>query len=718
MRSFLTVLASCLLLMNISSSCSVAEQEEDFTFSIYDESGSDLKSLEVDVEGHKQIPVSVFAGAEWTLSVTDGSEWIAASRTSGPKGPCLLYIDAASNKGADERAGCIKFYCKDLTVSISVRQKGRGVIIDTPVADLLDVVFNSDGTASDISKSAMTVNYLKGGPAVCYYNGTYGRYVSHYNHKLASTVSAGYYEIDYTDNLEFQNALEDGHTLEVVFRMDLEANGSEIKPFSSMDSGGLGFLITASSRGKEITYLPNVSTDGKSNWIWAQSGIVPEPGRYYHVVGVWNKKTQRASVYVDGVFKNEVDAIGELNLPGTQRKWFCIGGDPGGGKAQCTFNGDVAIARIYDKPLVAEEVALLYENAVNDATTEVIKVSDITYLPFASVAKEYWYYVYADGFRSGDVLTLESTQNSSISYRCRTECVDGMLKLQVPDELMSGNYRIMLGRGDSILPLGYVDLKMTDAIHATRKTRIVAHRGYHPGNIPENSIASLIEAQKLKVYGSELDVYITTDGVVVLYHDTTLKGASDHADNESYKGLRPDSCTYEEIRNYKLSNGELIPTLDQYLDQAKKCPEVKVILEIKSHDTAEKNMRAVKACYEVVMNKGMQSQVEYISGNYDILKKVVEYDPDAMVQVLGSRSDVEMYLKDGIRGIDYRHDRLTDDIIHQARELGMTINVWTLNTVDAMMEFIGKGVDLITTDEAELGMSVVGKTYVDSGAFM
>ena len=588
------------------------------------------------------------------------------------------------------------------------------MIIDTPVADLLDVVFNGDGTASDISESGMTVNYFKGGSAVCYYNETYGRYVSHYNHKLASSVSAGYYEIDYTDNLEFQNALADGHTLEVVFRMDLEANGSEIKPFSSMDSGGLGFLITASSRGKEITYLPNVSTDGKSNWIWAQSGIVPEPGRYYHVVGVWNKKSQRATVYVDGVFKNEVDAIGNLNLPGTQRKWFCIGGDPGGGKAQCAFNGDVAIARIYDKPLVAEEVALLYENEVNDARTEVMQVSDITYLPFASVAKGYWYYIYADGFRNGDVLTLESTKDRSISCRCRTEYAAGLLKLQVPDDLISGNYRIILGRGDSILPLGYVDLKMTETIHATRKTRIVAHRGYHPGNIPENSIESLIEAQKLKVYGSELDVYITTDGVVVLYHDTTLRGTSDHADNEGYKGLRPDSCTYEEIRNYKLSNGELIPTLDQYLDQAKKCPEVKVILEIKSHDTAEKNMRAVKACYEAVMNKGMQSQVEYISGNYDILKKVVEYDPDAMVQVLGSRSDVEMYLKDGIRGIDYRHDRLTDDIIHQARELGMTINVWTLNTVDAMMEFIGKGVDLITTDEAELGMSVVGKTYVDS----
>jgi hypothetical protein len=29
-----------------------------------------------------------------------------------------------------------------------------------------------------------------------------------------------------------------------------------------------------------------------------------------------------------------------------------------------------------------------------------------------------------------------------------------------------------------------------------------------------------------------------------------------------------------------------------------------------------------------------------------------------------------------------------------------------------MMEFMNKGVDLITTDEAELGMSVVGRDFV------
>ena len=69
--------------------------------------------------------------------------------------------------------------------------------------------------------------------------------------------------------------------------MELQTEfASEIKPFSSMQSGGTGFLMTDSSKGMEITFLPHVGNSYK----WAQSGITPEVGRYYHVVGVWNKE--------------------------------------------------------------------------------------------------------------------------------------------------------------------------------------------------------------------------------------------------------------------------------------------------------------------------------------------------------------------------------------------------------------------------------------------
>jgi glycerophosphoryl diester phosphodiesterase len=356
----------------------------------------------------------------------------------------------------------------------------------------------------------------------------------------------------------------------------------------------------------------------------------------------------------------------------------------------------------------------LYEAARTDVKAEVFQIEDIGYLYNASVAKGCWYYFYAGGFEEGDKLILESIAEENRIYECETIYKANSLKLRIPDTFIAGKYRVLLKRRDAKYPIGYADLTLVDKIQPANKGHIVAHRGYHPGNIPENSIASLEAAQKLGVYGSELDVYITTDGVVVLYHDTTLRGTGDHPDNVGFKGLRVDECSYEQLKPYKLCNGEGLPTLEEYVVQAKKYPATKLILEIKGHNTYEKNMRVAKACYDIIKNTDMQDQVEYISFNYDICKKIVEYDPDAMVQYLAGNKKPADLFKDGIRGIDYQHSVLTDEMIQQAHELGMTVNVWTVNSKSEIARFLSKGVDLVTTDESEIGMSLVGKPYVDN----
>jgi glycerophosphoryl diester phosphodiesterase len=305
---------------------------------------------------------------------------------------------------------------------------------------------------------------------------------------------------------------------------------------------------------------------------------------------------------------------------------------------------------------------------------------------------------------------LESLSGSS-KFECETVYVDGCLKLRIPDSFVTGKYRIVAKRGDNVVPVGYADLKLVDSIQQVNRTQIVAHRGYHPGNVPENSLASLVEAQKLGVYGSEFDVYVTLDNEVVLYHNASFSG-TEVAGNAQWKGKRPDSCNYTEIKDYKLANGEPIPTLNDYLVQAQKYPNTKLILEIKSHNTAEKNMRAARTCFEMVKAKNMQHQVEYITFSYDICKELVRLDPNAMVQYLNGDKAPKSVLADGIRGIDYTYSKLTDAWINEANELGMTVNVWTVNSESQMLDFMNKGVDLITTDESEKAMKLVGKPFI------
>ena len=211
--------------------------------------------------------------------MSEGAEWITASPSYASKGIREVVIDVAPNEELSPRSGRLDFNSSLGSVSVRIiQEKGEepveepDIIIpdepEAPVADLLDVVFNADGTAYDCSGSEMNVEFVEGFSSVNYYNEIYKRYVSHYSHKISTSVNSGYYRIDYTDDPVFKAALADGHTLEVVFRMDVRPNGEEIKPFSSMGAGGTGFLVTAASRGTDITFLPNVSTEGKSSYKW------------------------------------------------------------------------------------------------------------------------------------------------------------------------------------------------------------------------------------------------------------------------------------------------------------------------------------------------------------------------------------------------------------------------------------------------------------------
>lgn len=87
-----------------------------------------------------------------------------------------------------------------------------------------------------------------------------------------------------------------------------------------------------------------------------------------------------------------------------------------------------------------------------------------------------------------------------------------------------------------------------------------AHRGYHSSKhlIPENSIAAFRAATRLH-YGIELDVHLTKDNQVAVFHDDTL-------DRLCGVGGRIESYTYNELRPFfLLHTSEKIPLLSEVL---------------------------------------------------------------------------------------------------------------------------------------------------------
>ena len=70
-------------------------------------------------------------------------------------------------------------------------------------------------------------------------------------------------------------------------------------------------------------------------------------------------------------------------------------------------------------------------------------------------------------------------------------------------------------------------LFLSQSAFAQKQCGIVAHRGFwncEEAGYAKNSIAALRCAQEAGFWGSEFDVNMTSDGVLIVYHDSDVKG--------------------------------------------------------------------------------------------------------------------------------------------------------------------------------------------------
>ena len=219
--------------------------------------------------------------------------------------------------------------------------------------------------------------------------------------------------------------------------------------------------------------------------------------------------------------------------------------------------------------------------------------------------------------------------------------------------------------------------------------KVIAHRGFwNRAGSAQNSINSLEGAIAMGAYGSETDVYITTDDVLVINHDP------------SFNGVVIETSPYSAIKDFRLSNGEPIPLLEQFIEVLKKQDQTKLILEIKPHSTVANENRAVAAIVKLVNDSGVAHLVDYISFSANICNELIKANPQNRVAYLNGDKTPEQLKAEGYWGLDYDINTLKSRTgwISQARSLGLTTNVWTVNSTADMQFFINFEVDFITTD--------------------
>ena len=235
---------------------------------------------------------------------------------------------------------------------------------------------------------------------------------------------------------------------------------------------------------------------------------------------------------------------------------------------------------------------------------------------------------------------------------------------------------------------------LTVCIHLQAQTQIIAHRGFwKTENSAQNSLTALKKANEIKAYGSEMDIWLSSDGIPVVFHDAYVM-----LDD---KKLSIQDTPADILTQVKLSNGENLPTLESYLDTFEDCHDTKLIIEFKSHRTKYQEDELVDKVLKMVRDRNLQNRVEYISFSLNFVVKTIHLDPLAKVYYLSGNLSPAVMKSIGAAGIDYNVAvfKRNPQWVKESHDLGLKVNVWTVNSPEDIQQMIDLNVDYITTDE-------------------
>lgn len=166
------------------------------------------------------------------------------------------------------------------------------------------------------------------------------------------------------------------------------------------------------------------------------------------------------------------------------------------------------------------------------------------------------------------------------------------------------------------------------------KKSLIAHRGFHNSQIPENTLPSFVKCVD-KNYIIELDIHILSDNTIVVYHDHNLKKLT--GANKVIETL-----TYAQLSKIKIDKKYTIPTLKQVMHIVD--GKVPMLIEIKDVDNNSKfeeelvkildNYKgefAIQSTNPFVIDWFYKNRKDYIIGlivfndlNYKLVKKYVK----------------------------------------------------------------------------------------------
>ncbi|WP_416418257.1 glycerophosphodiester phosphodiesterase [Paenarthrobacter aromaticivorans] len=230
----------------------------------------------------------------------------------------------------------------------------------------------------------------------------------------------------------------------------------------------------------------------------------------------------------------------------------------------------------------------------------------------------------------------------------------------------------------------------------------LAHRGFSMNGL-ENSMAAFRAAVELGNLHLETDVHTTSDGVLLVFHDSSL----DRVTNSSG---RIAELTAAEVAQARIGGVEPVPTFDELVAAF---PDARLNLDVK-------DWNSVKPMAEAIEKHGIHRRVLVTSFSDRRRRAVLKLLSQPTASSAGSSLTALFVLlgpvlparlaRKVLTGVDafqvpIRYGRVlvvTSGFVRRAHRLGIQVHVWTINEPAEMGRLLDLGVDGIVSDRLDL----------------
>ncbi len=238
-----------------------------------------------------------------------------------------------------------------------------------------------------------------------------------------------------------------------------------------------------------------------------------------------------------------------------------------------------------------------------------------------------------------------------------------------------------------------------------KKPKIIAHRGAS-FNAPEHTLASVNFAWKQNIHNVEVDIKLSQDNVIVVFHDdTTIRYNQIDKLVNKYNLEELLKIDVGSFKGEQWTN-EFIPTLDQVL---KTIPvNGTLIVELKDGPEMESALISLEK-----KNTNIWKQLEFISFNYASICMVktifpnnkclwlldLDYNEETAKNTPSNKEIIDKVKKHNLDGINvFAGEFANESFFKTMQQENFEVYLWTINKVEHAKQYLPFLPDGLTTD--------------------